>query len=191
MKTKIQFVLLFVICLSMVGCRRNSISYIEVKSIEQFKAIDVNKVSQIDIKAVANLDNKNDPNRWVPKYEFCPISEHEKITRIMTYIRDSEPIKSYTMRMVMCFKTADTIYFMGFENDGYVRSYGTFWESKELRQYLKELGLVKQKAADSNSQINSIPPYLPPVPYEGEIPSDAEVEKFIFKDANSPACENK
>jgi hypothetical protein len=177
---RLFLVAIFVAMIFCAGCPNKK--YIEIKSIEQFNALEVNKIEEIDIKSTMGHGYLDEPDLWFGIYqEIFPIKDSKKINTIMTYIRYSNPEGDYTKSSVICFKQGNCIYFMGVEVDSN-RVYGEFWSSWLLKDYLLKLGLLEPlKAADSNSPMSFPPTYIQPAEY----PLDKESDKFIFKYINS------
>ncbi len=121
------------------GCSNNEI-YEELTK-ETFSELDLSEVISVSIVSVY----PDDGVVWrIIYWDVSPIKDTEKIETIFRCINEAESIVHSTSRRKMFFRTKSTIYYIGI-GLGDEKVYGDWWDSSELKEYLKKWDLERPK----------------------------------------------
>jgi len=157
MKTLLVTLSLFFV-FSFTGCSTDPV-YVELNR-ENLQKLDVSKVTEVDLVSTPAEDK---PELWRSVYtNIFPITDPEKMQKILHYIKTGEPIEYAAPFKSLLFKTKKRIYFLGIRWDTKA-CYGDFWESAELLRKLESWGLEHPKGESNlpKGQIFDGAPYDP------------------------------
>lgn len=157
MRTLLIVFSLFIV-FSITGCSQGP-EYVKLNR-ENIEKLDLSKVTEVDLVSTPAEDK---PELWRSVYtNIFPITDPEKMQKILHYIKTGEPIEYAAPFKSLLFKTKKRIYFLGIRWDTKA-CYGDFWESPELLRKLESWGLEHPKGESNlpKGQIFDGAPYDP------------------------------
>lgn len=145
-RISVNILLAFCIC----GCS-SKLKYVELDK-ETFSKLDASRVVEVNVVSTgATPAEWKNPTKWTGVYRnVFPIKEPNKIDTIVKCIREAESFPELSPGMKtpfdrMFFRTqGNTIYFIGIRWDN-ESVHGDWWNSRELREYLRQLGIERPK----------------------------------------------